>query len=59
MLTLTHYFRLSPESRQPIQALVKRVRKTPTNMMSRRNQKRLDQFDDEVKLNQLSTYRQR
>jgi hypothetical protein len=53
LLTLTHYFGLSPESRQPIQALVKRVRKTPTNMMSRRNQKRLDQFDDEVKLNQL------
>ena len=32
---------------------MKRVRKSPTNMMSRKNQKRLDQFDDEVKLGQL------
>jgi integrase len=53
LLTLTHHFRLSPEARQAIQALVRRVRKASTSVMSRRNQQRLDQFDDEVKLARL------
>lgn len=53
LLMLAHYFDLPPETLQKVQALVKKVRMPPMAAMSRKNQARLDQFLNPVKLGLL------